>query len=328
MNMRSDTAVGPDFDRVLAEHGLPALSRAELTTLQVNLGKRCNQACRHCHVDAGPARTEVMDRATAEQVLAVLAASPGLGTLDITGGAPELNPSFRLLVREARGLGRRVIDRCNLTVLLDPGQEDTAAFLAEHEVEVVASLPCYSEANVDRQRGSGVFDRSVRALRMLNELGYGDGRSGRVLNLVYNPLGPALPPSQEGLEADYKVRLQADFGLRFDRLYTITNMPIARFARELARQGRTAAYMALLLEHFNPAAAAGVMCRTLLSVGWDGRLYDCDFNQMLDLCAPPRPRTIWDLSDVAALRGQPIATGSHCLACTAGAGSSCGGTLA
>jgi len=318
----------PDFDQVLKDHGLPVLRRVPARTLQVNLGKRCNQACRHCHVDAGPTRTEMMDRRTAERVIWLLEQNPSLRTLDITGGAPELNPQFRYLVTEARRLGRHVMDRCNLTVFFEEGQEGTAGFLAENGVEVVASLPCYSTANVDKQRGSGVFDKSMRALQMLNGLGYGDGASGLVLNLVYNPLGASLPPGQAGLEADYKARLFADFGIRFDHLYTITNMPIARFARDLARQGRELAYLSLLVESFNPSAVAGVMCRDQISVGWDGRLFDCDFNQMLEMPMGDRPRTVWDLETVAVLDEEVIATGSHCLGCTAGAGSSCGGALA
>lgn len=304
------------------------LRRGRVTTLQVNVGKLCNMACQHCHVDAGPKRTEIMPRAVAERVIELLAANPGVDTLDLTGGAPELNPSFRWLVGEARRLGRAVIDRCNLTVLLEPGQEDLAEFLAAHRVRIVASLPCYGEDNVDRQRGGGAFARSIEALRRLNRLGYGCGDAGLQLDLVYNPVGAFLPPEQSALEADYKQELGRQFGIRFDRLLTITNMPISRFAAWLERNGLTDSYAELLAEHFNPATLPGLMCRSLLSIGWDGSVYDCDFNQMVDLPAAAAPRcTVWDLADLDALQGGALATGSHCFGCTAGAGSSCSGAL-
>jgi len=322
----------PDFGRTLADHGRGTLARGRVVTLQVNVGKRCNQACHHCHVEAGPKRTEVMTAEVAERVLAVLAANPDVTTVDLTGGAPELNPSFRRIVREARRLGRRVIDRCNLTILFEPGQADLAEFLAAEQVAVVASLPCYTAANVERQRGSGVFDKSVRALCLLNGLGYGRPGSGLSLDLVYNPVGPFLPPPQPELEARYKTELDAAFGITFDRLLTITNMPIKRFADALAREGAERAYMSLLVSHFNAHTLDALMCRSLVSVGWDGRLYDCDFNQMLELpLADGRrgaPRTIWEIERLGALDGLPIATGSHCYGCTAGAGSSCGGAIA
>jgi radical SAM/Cys-rich protein len=344
-----------NFAAVLAEHGLSELRRAELTTLQVNVGKRCDLACHHCHVEAGPKRTETMDARTAARVIELLRANPGIGTLDLTGGAPELNESFRDLVRAARGLGREVIDRCNLTVLLEPGQEDTAEFLATQRVKVVASLPCYTAGNVDAQRGKRVFERSVAALRQLNALGYARPGTGLALDLVYNPLGPSLPPDQSGLEVTYRSHLREEFGIEFDRLATITNMPIKRFAHALERDGRHAEYMGLLVNHFNPGTVPALMCRFLVSVGWDGALYDCDFNQMLELPASfaqraqvsrselqasedhkrgeripsgARPRTIWDIDDFSELTGAPIATDSHCFGCTAGAGSSCGGALA
>ncbi len=288
------------------------------------MGKRCNQACRHCHVDAGPTRTEMMEGATIEAVLQLLGKSPELELLDITGGAPELNPGFRRLVAGARALGRRVIDRCNLTVLWEPRQEGTAEFLAEHDVEVVASLPCYTADNVDKQRGRGVFDKSVEALRLLNRLGYGTSRS---LTLVYNPGGAFLPPAQEGLERDYKQRLRTDFGVEFSNLLAIANMPIARFGSDLARQGRHDEYMELLAGAFNPGTVDGLMCRHLLSVGWDGALYDCDFNQMLDLPVPGPQATIFDIDDIDDWQGRPVVVGTHCFGCTAGAGSSCGGAL-
>jgi len=298
--------------------------------LQINVGKLCNQACHHCHVEAGPRRTEVMTRAVAERAVELLRRSPGVEVVDLTGGAPELNPSFGFLVREARRLGKHVIDRCNLTVLFEPGQEDLAGFLAEEEVHVIASLPCYLAENVDAQRGRGVFDRSMEALSRLNALGYGKQGSPLELDLVYNPLGPSLPPPQEGLEARYKVELRRRFGIEFNRLLTITNMPIRRFADALARAGQSEAYMSLLVNHFNPDTVPSLMCRSLLSVGYDGQLYDCDFNQMLEIpigAAAAGVRTIWDLEELSALEGRRVATAAHCFGCTAGAGSSCSGAL-
>jgi radical SAM/Cys-rich protein len=313
----------PAFQPALAARGLE-LRRAATTTLQVNVGKLCNQACHHCHVEAGPKRTEIMPREVAARVVEVVAGNPGIATVDLTGGAPELNPHFRWLVDEIRRLGRHVIDRCNLTVLFEPGLEDLAVFLAERDVEIIASLPCYSERNVEEQRGHGVFARSIAALRRLNALGYGTG-AARKLNLVYNPNGAFLPPPQATLEARYKDELAQHFGVTFDRLFTITNLPIARYADYLDAQGKYDAYMSLLVTHMNPAAVAGLMCRSLISVGWDGKLYDCDFNQMLELPLPAA-KTIFDLESTD-LEGQPIATASHCFGCTAGAGSSCGGSL-
>ena len=319
------TSAAP-FAAALAERGLPPLTRAETTTLQVNVGLRCDLACHHCHVEAGPKRTEALDATLAARVLEVLAANPQLATLDLTGGAPELNPHFRALVRGARSLGRHVIDRCNLTVLYEPGQERTADFLAEQGVEVIASLPCYSPSNVDAQRGKNVHARSLDALRHLNALGYARAGSGLSLALVYNPLGPALPPAQASLEADYRRELAA-LGIAFDRLLTITNMPIKRFARELARSHRHTEYMALLVNHFNPATVPALMCRSTLSVAWDGALYDCDFNQALGL--PLRgPRSLFEITDLRELAALPVATAEHCFGCTAGSGSSCGGALA
>jgi radical SAM/Cys-rich protein len=317
----------PDFERALAERAIAPLARARVTTLQVNVGKLCNMACHHCHVDAGPKRTEVMPRAVAERVIALLAGSPSVEVVDITGGAPELNPNFRWLVTESRRHGRRVIDRCNLTVLFEQGMEGLASFLAEHQVAIVASLPCYSDENVDRQRGRGAFDKSIHALQRLNGLGYGKPGSGLTLDLVYNPTGPFLPPPQAGLEATYREELGRRFGVAFNHLLTITNMPIHRFWHAASRDGKAASYMGLLVESFNPTTVDGVMCRSLVSVGWDGRLYDCDFNQMLELPLPG-PRTIWDVEDVSELARRPIATGPHCFGCTAGAGSSCSGALA
>ena len=313
----------PPFDDALAMRGID-LRRAATTTLQVNVGKLCNQACHHCHVEAGPKRTEIMSREVAARVVELVARSPGIATVDLTGGAPELNPHFRWLVDEVRRLDRHVIDRCNLTVLFEPGMEDLATFLAERDVEIIASLPCYSEGNVEEQRGTGVFAKSIAGLRQLNALGYGSGGRRR-LNLVYNPNGAFLPPAQASLEARYKQELADQFQITFDQLFTITNLPIARYADYLDGQGRFDEYMSLLVTHFNPQAVHGLMCRTLISVGWDGRIYDCDFNQMLDLPLPAA-RTIFELASVD-LVGQPIATAPHCFGCTAGAGSSCGGSL-
>jgi radical SAM/Cys-rich protein len=317
---------GPDFEENLAAHGVGSLTRTQTTTLQVNVGKLCNQACHHCHVEAGPKRTEVMQRHVAERVIGLLAGSPRIETLDITGGAPELNPQFRFLVTEAWRLGCHLIDRCNLTVLFEPGQEDLAEFLAKNEVEVAASLPCYTAENVDQQRGRGVFGKSVRALRLLNDLGYGRPGSGLTLNLVYNPLGAFLPPPQEKLEADYRKQLREHFGIEFNQLFTITNMPIKRFAEWLQREGQHESYMGLLVNHFNSATVENLMCRSLVSVSWDGQLYDCDFNQMLEI-GMPGTKTIWDIQSLDGLAGKRVATGSHCFGCTAGAGSSCGGRL-
>jgi radical SAM/Cys-rich protein len=315
-----------DFRDTLRQHGLGELSRRELTTLQINVGKLCNQACHHCHVEAGPKRTEIMPANVAERILALLAASSSIQTVDITGGAPELNANFRSFVGEARRMGKHVIDRCNLTVLFEPEQETLAEFLAKNQVEITASLPCYTESNVDQQRGKGAFEKSIRALRLLNAIGYGQQGSGLVLNLVYNPLGASLPPPQDKLEADYKRELRDNFGIEFNQLFTITNMPIKRFAEFLLREGREESYMALLTNHFNPATVDKLMCRDLVSIGWDGKIYDCDFNQMLDL-ETPSGKTIWEISSFAELANSSVATGSHCFGCTAGAGSSCGGSL-
>ncbi len=322
----TETLAPSGFDDRLASAGLPVLRRAEVTTVQINLGRYCNQACQHCHVEAGPHRTERMSRATADRILALLAASPEVRAVDLTGGAPELHEVFRPLVTGARALGLEVLDRCNLTCLFVEGQEDLAAFLRDHQVHVVASLPCYSRENVERQRGKGVYDLSLQGLRTLNALGYGQPGSGLELDLVFNPLGPSLPPPQAALEADYRARLGEDFGLVFNRLLTVTNMPIKRFTELLHRLGKADAYWALLEGSFNPAAVAHVMCRNLVSVGYDGRIYDCDFNQMLDLPADQAPDlgSIARFDDLAQAR---IATGRHCFGCTAGCGSSCGGSL-
>ena len=303
----------------------PALRRGPLTTLQVNLGYRCNQACSHCHVNAGPSRTESMDAATVALIPQVLAARQ-IGSLDLTGGAPELHPQFRELVRQGRSLGVEVIDRCNLTILQEPGQEDLAAFLAEQGVTVVASLPCYSPTNVDRQRGSGVFERSIAGLQQLNELGYGRPDSGLALHLVFNPQGPTLPPPQPALEADYRRVLAADFGVVFNHLYALANMPIQRFAAVLQAQGALEPYQALLRAQHQPANLEAVMCRQLISVDWQGQLFDCDFNQQLGMPTASRPKHLRDLLNLDPA-GEPIAVAEHCYGCTAGSGSSCGGAL-
>ncbi|MPV85782.1 arsenosugar biosynthesis radical SAM (seleno)protein ArsS [Ostreibacterium oceani] len=315
----------PRFAETLASHGI-VLKREQLKTLQVNIGKRCNQACHHCHVESGPNRTENMTQATVQRLIELLSKAPSIDTVDITGGAPELNPHFRPFVSAIRAMGKQVIDRCNLTVLYEPGQTDTAEFLAEQEVQIVASLPCYMEDNVDAQRGKGVFDKSVAALRKLNALGYGQPDSGLELHLVYNPVGEHLPPPQASLAADYHNHLQTMFGIEFNQLFTITNMPIKRYAHWLARLGKLESYMQLLIDNFNPQAAQAVMCRDLISIGWDGQIYDCDFNQMLDIPLNGKPRDIWQIDDFSAI-DSGVAVADHCYGCTAGSGSSCGGAL-
>ena len=304
----------------------PSLQRGRLSTLQVNLGYRCNQSCRHCHVDAGPWRTEMMADALM-QLIPQAVRTQRISCLDLTGGAPELHPGFRKLVQQVRADGVDVIDRCNLTILSEPGQEDLALFLADQGVRVIASLPCYSESNVDQQRGEGVFERSISGLRQLNALGYGNGDGRLELHLVYNPQGPSLPPAQAPLEEAYKKEL-AVRGIRFDRLLTLANMPIKRFARDLALRGELERYQRLLEGAHNPANASAVMCRELLSVDWQGNLYDCDFNQQLEMPLSGRIRRLEDLVlDDTVVTGQVIHTDRHCFGCTAGAGSSCGGAL-
>ena len=315
------------FAERLALRGVE-LRHAETEVLQINLGKVCNLVCSHCHVNAGPGRKEIMTRETMGRILDWFGQS-GISTLDLTGGAPEMNPSFRYLVESARRLRPegRIIDRCNLTILLEPEYEGLAEFLARNGVEIVASLPCYSAKNVNEQRGDHVFDRSIEALRRLNALGYGTP-GGIMLDLVYNPNGPFLPGSQKELEEDYKQALRAGFGIEFNRLYTITNMPIARFASYLKGENRYDAYMKLLEESFNPVTLSGVMCRNTVNVGWEGEVYDCDFNQMLNMqWQDGKPLYIWDI-DPATVKCRPVATGNHCFGCTAGSGSSCGGALA
>lgn len=314
------------FAGKLQQQGFDALRRNTLDTIQINVGKVCNQACHHCHVDAGPNRTESMTARTAERIVELLSQSPGIATIDITGGAPELNSNFRRLAVEGRHAGKRVIDRCNLTILLEPGFGDLPAFLRDYGIDITASLPCYTAGNVDKQRGRGVFDRSIEALRWLNQLGYGQPDSPLRLDLVFNPAGASLPPPQHRLEADYRTRLWKDFGIVFHRLFTIANMPISRFSQQLTRLGKQDFYRNLLEDNFNPATVDRLMCRNLISISWDGRLFDCDFNQMLELPTPPA-LSIWDIDSFDLTRLEHIRIADHCYGCTAGAGSSCGGQL-
>jgi len=312
------------FEEALASAAHDPLRATGVSVLQMNVGKRCNQACRHCHVDAGPDRTEVMPETVVEASLAFLERSD-IPTLDITGGAPELHPLFRSIVRRATAMGRHVMDRCNLTITRLPNYADLPEFFAEHRVEIVASLPSFAARQTDAQRGEGVFEGSIAALRRFNELGYGIEGSGLLLNLVTNPVGAYLPGSQQALEADWKRELKRRFGISFNRLYTITNMPISRYLQYLIDSGNLRGYMDKLVTAFNPAAVEGLMCRFTLSIGWDGRLYDCDFNQMIDLgTVNGAPQTIFDATP-ESLAGRRISIGPHCFGCTAGAGSSCGG---
>lgn len=313
---------------LLVETDFPALHRDRLDTLQVNVGYRCNQSCLHCHVNAGPTRTEEMPAEVAELIIRYLDVS-GVSTLDITGGAPELNAHFRQLVRAGSERGLRVIDRCNLSVLEEPGQEDLGEFLAGHGVEVVASMPCYLEENVNAQRGNGVFEASIRGLRQLNALGYGKSGSDLSLDLVYNPQGPTLPPSQQTLEPDYKEALTERYGIFFNQLYVFANMPVGRFGSTLISKGKMDGYLALLRDAHREDNLDTVMCRSLLSIDWQGFVYDCDFNQMLGLAMRVNgsPRThLSELMEVD-IEGKAIAVRAHCYACTAGQGSSCGGAL-
>ena len=317
--------MGTILERKVAWPAFPAINRRELETVQANLGYRCNQACSHCHVDAGPQRTEMMERDTVDLVLRFLASQRAV-SLDITGGAPELNPHFRHLVAQASATGAHVIDRCNLTVLEEPGQEDLAAFLAAQRVHIIASLPCYTLENVDRQRGKGVFVGSLRGIEQLNREGFGCDGSGLILDFVYNPVGPRLPPDPQSLEAEYKREL-GRLGVSFNKLLTLTNMPINRFRHELIRTGQLDSYMGVLIEAYAERNLEHVMCRRLLSIDWRGFVYDCDFNQMLELPAGGNDRIhLSDLMD-ASLTGRDIAVASHCFGCTAGHGSSCSGAL-
>lgn len=304
------------------------LQRRAVDVLQVNMGRYCNLACIHCHVESGPTRREMMSREKVDAVLRFFQ-NTNIPTLDITGGAPELHPAFDYLVESARKFGRRVMDRCNLTVIFEPGKDYLPEFFQRNQVELVCSLPCYSMENVDRQRGKGTFDASIRALQILNEHGYGRRGSNLVLNLVYNPVGPHLPPAQDKLEADYKRILKEQFGIVFDQLYCLTNMPITRYATHLKLRGEYDEYMSLLENNFNATTVDQVMCRNLISIGWDGSVYDCDFNQMLDLTIKDKEGKRLDISSLTLdqLTKPSIRVGDHCYACTAGSGSSCGGAL-
>ncbi len=319
--------VEPFAERVLRDASL--MRRRSISQLQINLGKLCNQTCTHCHVEAGPTKKrENMDARTAERIVELSSRCRSLETIDLTGGAPEMNANFRDLVTTFRDRGLRVIDRCNLTILSEPGYQWVAPFLAQHGVDVVASLPCYLEENVDGQRGDGVFQRSITAIRELNELGYGSSDSRLQLDLVFNPTGPSLPPDQSKLEADYTRELKARFGVTFDRLLCITNIPIKRYAVYLNKRGKLDEYMRLLANSFNPATADHVMCRSLISIGWDGAIFDCDFNQMLNMpIGGNSATTIWDVDSFESFHDAAISVADHCYGCTAGSGSSCGGAV-
>lgn len=315
-----------DFDDSLRESHLFPLTTTGIEVLQINFGKLCNQACKHCHVEAGPNRTEIISREVLQSCLDILRTSE-IPTVDITGGAPEMNPHFEWFVREVSKLDRHVMVRSNLTILLEPEFTHLPDFYADHRAEIIASLPYYSERFVDSQRGKGVFNRSIKALQILNQVGFGDAKTGLVLNLVYNPAGAFLPPSQAGIEADFKRELFQRHGIRFNHLFTIANMPIGRFKDFLIKTGNYESYMQRLIAAYNPQAAAGVMCRYTLSVGWEGSLYDCDFNQMLELnCNHGAPDHIRDFN-LELVKARQIVTGLHCYGCTAGAGSSCGGAV-
>ncbi len=322
--IEDETPAGGFAQRVCGDTS--SLDRKSLTTLQINVGKLCNQTCEHCHVGAGPHRKEIMTGETADRILEWLAASD-IPAVDITGGAPELNPGFRRIVEKTRALGRHVMVRCNLTVIFEPGMEWLVDFYRDQRVEIICSLPCYLEENVDTQRGVGVYEKSIRALKLLNEAGFGPP-GDLLLKLVYNPVGAHLPPPQQALEEDYRRELGERFGVRFHELFTITNMPITRFSSYLKVSGQRESYMDLLRSAYNPDTLPGLMCRNLISVGWEGTLYDCDFNQMLDMAiGNGRPLKLWDTSPEDLL-GRAIRVGDHCFGCTAGAGSSCGGTIA
>lgn len=314
---------------LLTHSDFPDIQRAALEILQVNLGYLCNQSCLHCHVNAGPKRTELMNQDTADALFAFIDATATVKTLDLTGGAPELNPLFRSIVSAARIRDIQVIDRCNLTVLFEPGQENTAAFLAENKVKIVASLPCYIKDNVDKQRGDGTFETSLKALRLLNSLGYAKPDSGLQLDLVFNPQGPNLPPPQQALEQDYKQHLARQYAIQFNQLLTLTNMPIQRFGSTLVSRGEFDGYMKLLKSAHRDENTATVMCRSLLSVDWQGYVYDCDFNQMLDMPLQVDARPKLHISDLAGVdvHGNNIQVAAHCYGCTAGQGSGCGGAL-
>lgn len=312
------------FVQNLSNHKL-YIKRNSISTLQINIGKRCNQACHHCHVEAGPKREENMDLKTISRILELVNKTPSIKTVDITGGAPELNPHFRHFVENSKKLNKNIIDRCNLTILLEKGQEDTALFLAKNNVEIIASLPCYEENNVNKQRGRYVFNKSIKALKILNSIGYGKKDSDLILNLVYNPVGEHLPPEQLQLELDYKKSLKDKYNIEFNSLFTITNMPINRYAHSLKRNNKYDNYMKLLMDNFNTQAIDNVMCKNLVSIAWDGVIYDCDFNQMLGIDLKSKI-TIWDITNFNEV-SKNITLADHCYACTAGSGSSCTGVL-
>ncbi|MEQ8154129.1 MAG: arsenosugar biosynthesis radical SAM (seleno)protein ArsS [Clostridiaceae bacterium] len=314
-----------DFNNTLIKYKVNS-NRSSINTLQLNIGKKCNQACTHCHVDAGPSRTEEMTKETIDRIIYLLKSSTSISTVDITGGAPELNKNFRYLIIKLRELNLNIIDRCNLSVLFEKGQENTASFLAENNVTIIASLPCYLEDNVDLQRGGNTYKKSISALKQLNELGYGQEQSGLILNLVYNPLGSYLPSNQQQLESDYKKFLKTQYGIVFNNLYTITNMPIKRFADSLIRDDKYDDYYDLLFNSFNPEAAKNVMCKNQLSISWDGEIFDCDFNQALNVPLSSGKKSIWDINNFNEAC-KSISFRKHCYGCTAGNGSSCKGKL-
>jgi radical SAM/Cys-rich protein len=317
----------PFFEDKLEIIGMNPLKATGIEIMQVNMGKMCNQVCKHCHVDAGPDRKEIMTQATMQSILDVLKTTD-IQTVDLTGGAPEMNPNFRWFVEEISKLGRHIIVRCNLTIILaNPKYHDLPQFFKRHKVEVVSSLPFYTSSRTDRQRGDGVFNKSIEALKLLNEVGYGKSDSGLTLNLVYNPAGAFLPPSQEALEKEFKTALKKDFNIEFNSLFAITNLPISRFLDYLVNSGNYESYMQELVDAFNPAVAVSVMCRNTLSIGWDGYLYDCDFNQMLDLKVSQSKSQHISEFDLDALNNREIIVGRHCFGCTAGSGSSCGGSV-
>lgn len=323
----SDEYLITPFQQKLEESNLYPLKPETITTFQINVGKMCNQVCKHCHVDAGPDRKEIMTTETMQQCLDVLAANPSLQIVDLTGGAPEMNPNFRWFVEEIKKLDRHVIVRCNLTIIrANKKYYDLPDFYKKHNIEVVSSLPFYSKDRTDKQRGDGVFEDSITSLQMLNKVGYGIEGSNLILNLVYNPAGAFLPPSQEALEKEFKAALQKDFGISFNNLFAITNLPISRFLHYLMQSGNYEMYMEKLIEAYNPVAAANVMCRTTLSIGWDGYIYDCDFNQMLEMKVDCSSKHISNYN-AAALQNRDIIVNQHCYGCTAGAGSSCGGAV-
>lgn len=324
---KSTLARNSTFDEAVRSCSREPLAHAKTETLQINLGPRCNQRCTHCHVGGGPERSEEMSIETVNRVFAVVAATDSVRTLDITGGAPELNPNFERIVAFGSELGRQIIVRSNLTVLLENSLDGLPSFLAKYHAVIIASLPCYLSSNVDRQRGAGTFEKCIQAIRLLNTAGYGMPGSDLKLNLVHNPLGPSLPGRQEDLEVAYRTNLRSLYGIEFSRLLTITNMAIGRFGESLRSQGKEESYSELLAASFNPATVQEVMCRKLISVGWEGTLYDCDFNQALALKHEDDTGSIWKISSLDAWEGRRIMTGPHCFGCTAGAGSSCGGSL-